>query len=678
MKKFILFTFCLLAFTGITATIMGYTGYEVKVGAPTQATTTARPDDNTTNSNDIINGLGGTQSKEDISYLNSKLYSPQDTASNVSEASYFNTNRYKTKVVFNVTLIELFGYYGYYDEGLEYIEQLFNDNDNDRTNDIYSVHEYFYDISFGKVSVNANILRGRILETYDSLVNMPYDYYEEVSFLNTAKANGEKIVNKYGVTNLNIAIYSGNRPNKTGNVLWGHAYPYMGLIGVTFGGADLGTLCHEILHTFELPDLYCSSLYNKSGLGINDIMCYDTPGANTCVYNKLNLGWANISNYEDEKDTRVKTITKNGTYTLQPASSFTGVIAYKFGVKKNNSKIYFMVEYRKPIDNELDSSLYDYGLFVYRINENYKMQGNYSSNNANSHEIYMYTNTPNSNKTSPLLRHKYSYYGLFDSSFRLMYSDSEQAKIILGNLMYNDDGSISFDFYDYRDSDIITGRVNSKVSGTTYPLKDIEVYLDGEYFTTTNQNGEFILKGYVRKSSYTISFKDPLGAYTINYQTVKNNAFELAFYAENSCYFRINVNGIKDENEVLKVYVKAYSWGEYIEIGIITKDNPFILTDNSKYVKKSYYLDDETYKYCDVFTTQFKISGENMLDIFIKFESQLGFYDETIKYIKEDKKEEKNKVSIDTEKIIDEIKIAAMISANPIYAAYSIIKYFFK
>ena len=58
MKKFILFAFCLLAFTGITATVMVSTGYEVKVGEATQTVTTARPNGNAQNGSTQGSGQG--------------------------------------------------------------------------------------------------------------------------------------------------------------------------------------------------------------------------------------------------------------------------------------------------------------------------------------------------------------------------------------------------------------------------------------------------------------------------------------------------------------------------------------------------------------------------------------------------------------------------------------------
>ena len=289
MKKFILFTFCILAFTGITATVMVSTGYEVKVGEATQTVTTARPNGNTQGNGQGNQNTGKLGGHDFESCLDTKLAT--QASEEVSEAMSSKSNRYRTKIVFDVTLIDLYGYYGYFDDSIDYIDKLFNDND--RTNDIYSVYEYFYDISFGKVSLNANLLRGTLSKTYEELKGVAYDYYTEIAYLNTAKANGKRLTNTYGTANGDLAIYSGASPNTNGNMLWAHTYRYLNFVSLTYGHADLGTICHEILHTFEIPDLYNNkNSSNKNALGYNDIMCSDSYGTNTCVYNKINLGWA--------------------------------------------------------------------------------------------------------------------------------------------------------------------------------------------------------------------------------------------------------------------------------------------------------------------------------------------------------------------------------------------------
>lgn len=660
MKKFILFTFCLLAFTGITATVMVSTGYEVKVGEPTQTVTTARPNGNASNG-DTSQGNGTLSGKELDSCLDMKLSTQADTS--VSEESS-GSNRYRTRVVFDVTLIEFSGYENYFNDKIEDLDKLFNDND--RTNDIYSVYEYFYDISYGKISVNVNLLLGSLPTVhYETLANSAYDYYAEIEYLNRAKSRATRLTNTYGIANADCAIYSGNIPNTNGNMLWAHAYRYLNFVALTYEHAKLGTLCHEFMHTFEIRDFYTYNSNNNNGIDSCDIMAGGSSGIkNTVAYNKLLLNWINISNYEDNVESRVEKISKNGTYTLQPASSFNGVIAYKFGVKKNDAKIYFMVEYRTKQQNSADASLLSSGLVVYRVNEHYSFQGNLQATNNDGNEVYMY---PITNGYSNIIAEGDGFYNLTSADYRLMYNNKEQATITLKNIRFNDDGTASFELCDYGNNDVIAGKVVNKYCGIINPIKDVDIYMDGEKVATTATSGDFIVDTSSYKGKHTLKFVAPNGKFEFDEIVVGNDEIELNIVAKNNCYLSVSISNIANDDEVFTVYAKKYN--KYVEVGTITKDKPFVTTT-------VYYASTGFSRISGYYILiEFKITGENIADKIIKFDCLEQSQEIDVEYIK-NQNDDDNKNDI--KETIKDIVTIGNIVTNPFYTLYKIARGFFK
>lgn len=101
-----------------------------------------------------------------------------------------------------------------------------------------------------------------------------------------------------------------------------------------------GKICHETMHALGLKDLYrsnqSSAVYYMSLMGK-----HLTPiGQYISVKERESLGWLD--------DNQIKTIDKNGTYTLYPASAQNGVVAYKRDLP-NGKTLY--LEYRQFDDN---------------------------------------------------------------------------------------------------------------------------------------------------------------------------------------------------------------------------------------------------------------------------------------------------------------------------------------
>lgn len=118
-----------------------------------------------------------------------------------------------------------------------------------------------------------------------------------------------------------------------------------------------GVIAHEFLHSLGLPDLYRSS-GDGTPVGAWDIMASDSIFLQyPLAY--LRKGWVGID-----------TITKSGTYTLEPVSSNPDNQAFIIKTPLSE-KEFFVVEYRKQgnaYSDELEGKIPGSGLIIYRVN----------------------------------------------------------------------------------------------------------------------------------------------------------------------------------------------------------------------------------------------------------------------------------------------------------------------
>lgn len=216
------------------------------------------------------------------------------------------------------------------------------------------------------------------------------------------------------------------------------------VIGSTlFNG--IGTLCHEFLHSMGYPDLYHRSDVSGNPVGQWDIM------ATTSIFLQYPLAYQrySVSGWMD-----AETITKDGTYTLAPASASEGSRLYLLKTPLSETE-FFAVEYRKSgtrYSDELDSKIYGDGMVVYRVNTS--VVGNYR---GDTDQIYIFrpdetilnggegdltkscyggTGAPNHIGTTDLQK-KFS-----DGA--LVYADGTNSGIALDNIQIQDDGTLTF------------------------------------------------------------------------------------------------------------------------------------------------------------------------------------------------------------------------------------------
>jgi M6 family metalloprotease-like protein len=122
---------------------------------------------------------------------------------------------------------------------------------------------------------------------------------------------------------------------------------------------DVGVLCHEMFHSLGAPDLYHYSYDGLHPAWAWDLMEYNLdPPEHMTAYMKWKYGTWIAS---------IPQITTSGTYTLHPLASSTNN-CYKIA-SPGSSTEFFVVEYRKKTNGgTFESSLYNEGLLVYRIN----------------------------------------------------------------------------------------------------------------------------------------------------------------------------------------------------------------------------------------------------------------------------------------------------------------------
>lgn len=496
------------------------------------------------------------------------------------------------KVVYNVLLFEFSDCSNYFtQERIDEINSLFNDT---TRNNVYSVHEYLDELSYGKVSVFANIYLYK-----DSFKKSRYDtrrktYNEEYATYVNGMENATVCYEQYKATNAgSMVIFSTESPTDSSSRLWSHAFVGHQFVSIPDGKARVSTIVHEIMHNFGIGDMNNVNVTTKgeAPVGNSDIMSQTSFGPiNTYMYNKSVLGWVKTSDYEDKYKTEIETITKNGNYTLYPTvNQSRNTKAFKFGMKQGDSNVYFMIEYRKPQISGLDKTkVLKEGVIVYRVNENYKHQGN-NKKSFSTYETYAFRPVNNSYYSSDAEHfiYKDQVIGtLADSCWYLRYDDKSICKCIISNITINNNGTLSFDFQNLQNEDLVAG----KVGKANAFINDVDVYVNGVYADTTSCRGYFVVTGV--KNHDDISFVSKDGRYVFNFIAAKINTYDLNIKAirENPCV-SINVQGEYD-NKSYSLY--KFSDGNWKLVGTFLSNQVVVkyLEPKAEYKISGYAIDD--------------------------------------------------------------------------------------
>jgi M6 family metalloprotease-like protein len=138
----------------------------------------------------------------------------------------------------------------------------------------------------------------------------------------------------------------------------------------------VGVLVHEFIHSMGAPDFYRYTDTSYNAIGVWCVMASTTnpPQSMSAYVKERYMGWIDIP-----------TITTSGTYTLSPQATSSTNNAFRINSPHSTTE-YFIVEYRRNIAGQTDSTLPASGLLVYRVNTN-QTNGNM---NGPPDELYVY------------------------------------------------------------------------------------------------------------------------------------------------------------------------------------------------------------------------------------------------------------------------------------------------
>lgn len=247
---------------------------------------------------------------------------------------------------------------------------------------------YFERMSQGFVTIEIDYVCSIAPNSYDYYLTMNDANYTLESRIFNNAVSAKKgydgnvknfIFNEY---NFRVNAFAGNSGGWS-TFLWPHAFSSSGLIlmmeykqGSSMKSA---TMCHEMLHTFGVGDLYSYKNNNNVGAQGLDIMATSNKNMSTNAYYRQKVGWLKESEMDDNIVTPIEKITNgfgdvNVTLHANTTSNYKNIIAYKFGEDKTTNE-YFMIEYRvKNYENKFDDSIANTGVIIYRVNP--KADGN--------------------------------------------------------------------------------------------------------------------------------------------------------------------------------------------------------------------------------------------------------------------------------------------------------------
>lgn len=426
-----------------------------------------------------------------------------------------------------------------------------NFNDNISGNNVFSMHEYFYEQSRGKLNVWALFMEHTTLrsESYfkfpcTSQAELTLAYNNEAQIFKDALDENTSpfVFNGKTIENFvcRINFFAGDAISSLSSFWPKNWISYDSNNNITSQGLILytqrvrsgqnqdvewyfyvGVICHELTHMMGVADYYSSSDSQSNPfkpVGKWDLMAtsdYDNPQTLSPYFRQV-TGWFDESEYYDGVPTEIETITSSGTYKLFDSTSQTGVVGYKFGYRNKNGAIeYFMVEFKYDVSNNqhnVKNGYYEYPtrLLVYRINESIK-RGNLDSTQPSRCSMYVFRN--NNNNT------EWEYAGIVDStnagygfvqSFGstndadtnlIVYADGTNTKVVINNLVLNPtEKSMSFDIHFVDNSYSINGVITK--DGEIYP--NVDVYVNNVYKTKTDAQGFYYVTG-LRKND-VVSF----------------------------------------------------------------------------------------------------------------------------------------------------------------------------
>jgi M6 family metalloprotease-like protein len=290
---------------------------------------------------------------------------------------------------------------------------LFNQKNYSVNGSTGSVSDFFYDNSFGKMSLSVDVVGpytvSKSMSYYGSNDSNDHDLYPEEMVAEAVKlANADVNFADYdndkdGVVDGVYVIFAGygEEAGASANAIWSHAFR---ITPTTYDGVKvssyscspelmynaqdnpnakittIGVICHEFSHVCGLPDYYDTD-YEESGgespaLGKFDTMSSgswnnngNTPPLHNS-YSRAQLGWGTLKEFDAKKSN-----------TLLP--HYSSNVGYQTSNKVNE---YYIFENRQKV--KWDKYIPGHGMVVYHVVYNSNEWSNNSINNNPSKEYF--------------------------------------------------------------------------------------------------------------------------------------------------------------------------------------------------------------------------------------------------------------------------------------------------
>ena len=273
------------------------------------------------------------------------------------------------------------------------------------------VQLYFDRMSQGYIDINIDYVCSVAPQSYDYYLSLSSANILTESLLfssaisNKLDLNGNPKTFKFSEYHFKVNAFAGIS-GAWDTFLWPHAFSYSSLILMMEYKQNLqspmasSTMCHEMLHTFGVMDLYAYTGASQNfGAQQLDMMATSSKNTSTNAYFRNKIGWIGSSIYDDNNTTPIEEIPsrQRGSLTLDLypncTTDYTKTIAYKFGENSDNDE-FFMIEYKiKNYGNLFDSIIPATSVVIYRVNLN-ATNGNSNGNYPNSYnEIIFMGNT---------------------------------------------------------------------------------------------------------------------------------------------------------------------------------------------------------------------------------------------------------------------------------------------
>jgi immune inhibitor A len=259
-----------------------------------------------------------------------------------------------------------------------------------------SINDYYKNVSNEKVNVTGQVCDW-IAATHES------SYYNinnerELVLDAVTKADPQIDYSNYdsdgdGCVDCIIILYNGNS-----SLIWPHYespatllttnYPFddkniknyiiMPVLSDSANITTIGDLCHEIGHSFGLPDLYDTVHQEQAGCGIWDLMSYgcnndyNNKGAGSCpaelsAWSKATLDFITPTQVTDSSTISIQKVENSINTTFQLLDNLGG---YDFTQNLNPTGEYFLLENRRN-ESGFDRGLPGEGLLIWHIDESH-------------------------------------------------------------------------------------------------------------------------------------------------------------------------------------------------------------------------------------------------------------------------------------------------------------------